>query len=81
MEQSLQVKPISILANNTTSMDGQIVVDQQSGNSVKVLVDFDSQEYYNRVANYLGNMEKSAVVGSFAEQRASWMRQPDNLGV
>ncbi|CAM0955553.1 unnamed protein product [Alopecurus aequalis] len=81
MEQSLQVKPISIVANNTTSTDGQIVVDQKSGNLVKVLVDFDSQEYYSRVANYLGNMEQSAVIGSFAEQMASWMRQPDNMGV
>jgi LEA14-like dessication related protein len=80
MEQSLQLKPIRIVANSTTSMDGQVVVDPQSANSVKVLLDFNSEEYYNRVANHLGSMERSAVVGSFAEQRASWSRQPNKKG-
>lgn len=81
MEPSLLLKPISIVAGNTTSTDGQVVVDEQSANSVKVLVDFDSDEYYSRVANHLGSMERSAVIGSFAEQRASWSKQPDNLRV
>ncbi|XP_048538707.1 uncharacterized protein LOC125517541 isoform X2 [Triticum urartu] len=81
MQHSLLLKPISIIADNTTSTDGQVVVDEQSANLVKVLVDFDSDEYYSRVANRLGNMERSAVIGSFAEQRASWSRQPDNLRV
>lgn len=81
MEHSLLLKPISIIADNTTSTDGQVVVDEQSANLVKVLVDFDSDEYYSRVANHLGNMERSAVIGSFTEQRASWSRQPDNLRV
>uniref|UniRef100_A0ACD5U3U7 Uncharacterized protein n=1 Tax=Avena sativa TaxID=4498 RepID=A0ACD5U3U7_AVESA len=77
IEQSLQLKTISIVANNTESMDGQVVVEQQSANLVKVLVDFNSEEYCNRVASHLGNMERSAVIGSFAEQRASWSRQPN----
>ena len=81
MEHSLLLKPISIIADNTTSTDGQVVVNEQSANLVKVLEDFDSDEYYSRVANHLGNMERSAVIGSFAEQRASWSRQPDNLRV
>ncbi|KAM3410421.1 hypothetical protein ACQJBY_002559 [Aegilops geniculata] len=81
MEHSLLLKPISIIADNTTSTDGQVVVDEQSANLVKVLVDFDGEEYYSRVANHLGNMERSAVIGNFAEQRASWCRQPDNLRV
>ncbi|KAF8719794.1 hypothetical protein HU200_024551 [Digitaria exilis] len=33
---SLQPKPISIVANSTISMDGQIVVNKESANSVKV---------------------------------------------
>uniref|UniRef100_A0A452Z384 Inosine/uridine-preferring nucleoside hydrolase domain-containing protein n=1 Tax=Aegilops tauschii subsp. strangulata TaxID=200361 RepID=A0A452Z384_AEGTS len=81
MEHSLLLKPISIIADNTTSTDGQVVVNEQSANLVKVLEDFDSDEYYSRVANHLGNMERSAVIGSFTEQRASWSRQPDNLRV
>lgn len=81
MKQSLQLKPISVFADNTASTDGQIVVDPQSTNMVKVLVDFNSEEYYKRVANYLSKREQSAIVGSFAEQRASWSIQPENSRV
>lgn len=81
MKQSLQLKPISIVANSTTSTDGQVVVDKQSANLVKVLVDFNSEEYYSRVANSLGNKERSAVISSFAEQKTIWSKQPANLGV
>ncbi|TVU19335.1 hypothetical protein EJB05_35479, partial [Eragrostis curvula] len=78
MRPSLQSKPISIFANSTISMDGQMVVDKQSVNSVKVLVDFSSEEYYYRVANSLRSKEKSAIISSFAEQSAIWIRQPRN---
>jgi hypothetical protein len=71
---SLQLKPISIVANNTTDMDGQIFIDMQSANSVKVLSDFSSEDYYSRIANSLGNKEQSAVIGSFEEQTAVWSR-------
>ncbi|CAL4893511.1 unnamed protein product [Urochloa decumbens] len=54
---SSQPKPISIVANSTISTDGQIVVNKENTNSVKVLVDFSRVEYYNRVANSLGKME------------------------
>ncbi|GJN14238.1 hypothetical protein PR202_gb01036 [Eleusine coracana subsp. coracana] len=57
-------------------MDGQMVVDKRSAYSVKVLVDFSSQEYYNRVANSLCNKEQSAIISSFAEQKAMWRRPP-----
>ncbi|GJM88556.1 hypothetical protein PR202_ga04632 [Eleusine coracana subsp. coracana] len=76
MRPSLQSKPISIFANSTTSMDGQMVVDKRSANSVKVLVDFSTEEYYNRVANSLCNKEQSAIISSFAEQSAMWKRPP-----
>ncbi|GJM88558.1 hypothetical protein PR202_ga04634 [Eleusine coracana subsp. coracana] len=77
---SVQLKPISIVANSTTNMDGQIVVNRQSANPVKVLVDFSSEIYYTCVANSLGSKEQSAVIGSFAEQRAIWSKPPKNLG-
>uniref|UniRef100_A0A0A9DM55 Inosine/uridine-preferring nucleoside hydrolase domain-containing protein n=1 Tax=Arundo donax TaxID=35708 RepID=A0A0A9DM55_ARUDO len=80
MNPSLHPKRISIIANSTRSMDGQIVVNKQSANSVKVLVDFSTEEYYNRVANSLGSKEQSAVIGSSAEQRAIWSKPPKNLG-
>ncbi|KAL6619254.1 hypothetical protein ACP70R_034393 [Stipagrostis hirtigluma subsp. patula] len=77
---SLQSKPISIVANNTRSTDGQIVFNNQSANSVKILVDFSSEEYYNRVVNSLCNKEQSAIVSSFAEQSAIWSRPPEKMG-
>uniref|UniRef100_A0A0A9DFN1 Inosine/uridine-preferring nucleoside hydrolase domain-containing protein n=1 Tax=Arundo donax TaxID=35708 RepID=A0A0A9DFN1_ARUDO len=80
MSPSLQPKPISIVANSTRRIDGQIVVNKQSANLVKVLIDFSTEEYYNRVANSLGSKEQSAIIGSFAEQRAIWSKPPKNLG-
>ena len=44
---SLQPKSLSIVANSTISTDGQIVINKESANSVKVLGDFSSEEYYN----------------------------------
>jgi hypothetical protein len=43
-----------------------MVVDK-SANSVKVLVDCNSEEYYNRVADSLRNKEQYAIISSFAE--------------
>ncbi|KXG21977.1 hypothetical protein SORBI_3009G134300 [Sorghum bicolor] len=76
---SLQLKPISIVANNTTNMDGQIVINMQSASSVKVLSDFNTEDYYSRIANSLGHKERSAVIGSFEEQTAIWSRPPLKL--
>jgi hypothetical protein len=73
---SLLSKSISIFANGTTSTNGQMVVDERSANSVKVLVDFNGEEYYSHVAKSLCNKEQSATIGSFAEQRAMWRRPP-----
>ncbi|TVU19334.1 hypothetical protein EJB05_35478 [Eragrostis curvula] len=77
---SIRLKPISIVANSTTSMDGQIVVNKQGANPVKLLVDFSSEVYYIRFANSLGSKEQSAVIGSFEEQREIWSKPPKNLG-
>ena len=71
---SLLLKPISIVANNTTDMDGQIVIDMQSASSVEVLSDFSTEDYCSRIVNSLGNKEQSAVIGSFEEQTAVWSR-------
>ncbi|KAG2627626.1 hypothetical protein PVAP13_3KG129160 [Panicum virgatum] len=76
---SLQLKSISIVANSTISTDGQIVINKESANSVKVLGDFSSEEYYKRVANSLGNMKQTAVITSFEEQTIIWSRPPVKL--
>ncbi|CAL5094891.1 unnamed protein product [Urochloa decumbens] len=75
----LKTKPIRTIANNSTSTDGQIVVDKRSANLVKVLVGFSIEDYYSRIAIYLGNKVQSAVIGSFEEQTAIWSRPPKNL--
>ena len=75
---SLRPKPIGIVANSTSSMNGQIIVDKLSASSVEVLADFSTEEYYSRLANSLGNKEQSAVIGSFEEQTAVWSRPPQN---
>ncbi|RLN00782.1 hypothetical protein C2845_PM06G22090 [Panicum miliaceum] len=76
---SLQAKSISIVSNSTISTDGQIVINKESANSVKVLGDFSSEEYYKRVANSLGNMKQTAVITSFEEQTIIWSRPPVKL--
>uniref|UniRef100_A0A0D9WGD5 Inosine/uridine-preferring nucleoside hydrolase domain-containing protein n=1 Tax=Leersia perrieri TaxID=77586 RepID=A0A0D9WGD5_9ORYZ len=80
VKQSLQLKPVSIVANSTESTDGQTVLDNQSAKLVKVLLDFNTEEYYNRVANSLGDKERSAVISGFAEQRAVWSSPPEYVG-
>ncbi|CAN6337636.1 unnamed protein product [Urochloa humidicola] len=75
----LETRPIRTIANNSTSTDGQIVVDKQSASLVKVLVNFSTENYYSRIANSLGNKKQSAVIGSFEEQTAVWSRPPKNL--
>ncbi|OQU77984.1 uncharacterized protein LOC8085119 isoform X3 [Sorghum bicolor] len=79
MRPFIQSMPISVVANSSTSTNGQIVINKQSANSVKVLVDFSSGKYYSRVGKSLGNKEQSAVVGSFAEQNTIWSRPPEIL--
>ncbi|CAD6333852.1 unnamed protein product [Miscanthus lutarioriparius] len=79
MRPFIQSMPISVVANSSRSTNGQIVVNKQSANSVKVLVDFSSGKYYSRVGKSLRNKEQSAVVGSFAEQNTIGSRPPEIL--
>ncbi|KAL6619255.1 hypothetical protein ACP70R_034394 [Stipagrostis hirtigluma subsp. patula] len=74
LKPSVNLKPISIVANNTKSTDGQIVVGRKNGKLVEILSNLDGGIYYNRLANYLANKKRSAVVGSFEEQKAIWSR-------
>jgi hypothetical protein len=80
MNPSVQRKPISIVTNSPAGTDGQIVVDKQRANPVKVLDDFSSEIYYTSVVKSLGRKEQSAVIGSFAEQSATWSKPPKNSG-
>lgn len=80
LKPSVNLKPISVVANTTKSTDGQIVISKQSAKLVKVLSDFNGEIYYNRLANSLATKKQSAVIGSFEEQKAIWSRSPKNSG-
>ncbi|CAL1397067.1 unnamed protein product [Linum trigynum] len=72
----LQVKPIKVLAGGDESTDGQIVIDEKQGKSVKALKSIDPDAYYEAFANQLGEKEQSAVIGSFEEQKRIWNTPP-----
>ncbi|CAN4113533.1 unnamed protein product [Withania somnifera] len=65
-------KNIKVTASGNESEDGQILIDEKQGKSVKVLENLDPLAYYNAFANRLGDVKQSAVVGSFDEQRRIW---------
>ncbi|XP_020102953.1 uncharacterized protein LOC109720321 isoform X2 [Ananas comosus] len=67
-----QLKPISVVADDETSTDGQIVTKNAHGKLVNILDHFDSESYYTRFANLLSNKKQSAVIGSFDEQKRMW---------
>ncbi|KAF8765666.1 hypothetical protein HU200_008163 [Digitaria exilis] len=74
LEPSVKVKPVSIVANNTESTDGQILVRRKSANLLKILYNLNDGVYYNHLTNALANSKQSAIVGSFDEQKAIWSR-------
>ncbi|CAN6355213.1 unnamed protein product [Urochloa humidicola] len=74
LEPSVEVKPVSIVANTTESTDGQILVRRNSSNLLKILHNLNDGIYYNHLANSLANDKQSAIVGSFEEQKAIWNR-------
>ncbi|KAL2534574.1 inosine-uridine preferring nucleoside hydrolase family protein [Abeliophyllum distichum] len=72
MKTTFETRPIRVLATGIESEDGQILVDQDQGNSVRVLENVDPVAYYDIFANRLGDEKRSAIVGSFEEQRRIW---------
>ncbi|KAL2464091.1 inosine-uridine preferring nucleoside hydrolase family protein [Forsythia ovata] len=72
MKTTFETMPIRVLATGIESEDGHILIDQDQGNSVKVLENVDPVAYYDIFANRLGDEKQSAIVGSFEEQRRIW---------
>uniref|UniRef100_K3YD25 Inosine/uridine-preferring nucleoside hydrolase domain-containing protein n=1 Tax=Setaria italica TaxID=4555 RepID=K3YD25_SETIT len=79
LEPSVEIKPVSIIANTTEGTDGQILVRRKSANLLKILYDLNNGVYYNHLANSLTNNKQSAIVGSFEEQKAIWSRPQKQL--
>nr|CAD1839958.1 unnamed protein product [Ananas comosus var. bracteatus] len=64
-----QLKPVSVVADDETSTDGQIVTKNAHGKLVNILDHFDSESYYTRFANLLSNKKQSAVIGSLMNRK------------
>ncbi|KAG8068779.1 hypothetical protein GUJ93_ZPchr0005g15055 [Zizania palustris] len=78
LKASVELKPVSVVANTSISTDGQIVINKSSTKLVRVLSDFDGEIYSKRLASSLANKTQSAVIGSFEEQKTIWSRPPKN---
>ncbi|KAF7813701.1 putative hydrolase [Senna tora] len=66
------MKPIKVIAKGIESNDGEIVVDEKYGKLVKVLQHVDAITFHHLYTLRLGELNQSAKVGSFAEQRRRW---------
>ncbi|KAG0489804.1 hypothetical protein HPP92_006667 [Vanilla planifolia] len=67
----MQVKPVCAMVGNK-SIDGQLYIDETNGKVMKVLHSFNCEVYYSQYAKVLGELNQSAVVGSFDEQMKKW---------
>ncbi|XP_049347795.1 nucleoside hydrolase 4-like [Solanum verrucosum] len=72
LESTFGVKNIKVTASGYEAEDGQILIDEKQGKSVRVLENLDPLAYYNAFANRLGDVKQSAIVGSFDKQRRIW---------
>ncbi|CAA2961063.1 Hypothetical predicted protein [Olea europaea subsp. europaea] len=72
LKATFESKPIRVLATGIDSEDGQMIIDQNHGNSVKVLEEIVPFAFFDAFANQLGDEKQSAIVGSFEEQRRIW---------
>ncbi|XP_015085586.1 uncharacterized protein LOC107028866 [Solanum pennellii] len=68
LKSTFDVKKIKVSATGYESVDGQIIIDEKQGKSVKVLENLDHSGYYKVFANRLSEEKQSAVVGSFNKQ-------------
>lgn len=68
LKSTFDVKKIKVSATGYESVDGQIIIDEKQGKTVKVLKNVDHLGYYNVFANRLSDEKQSAVVGSFNRQ-------------
>ncbi|KAL3380361.1 hypothetical protein AABB24_000812 [Solanum stoloniferum] len=68
LKSTFDVKKIKVSATGYESVDGQIIIDEKQGKSMKVLKNVDHLGYYNVFANRLSDEKQSAVVGSFNRQ-------------
>ncbi|PPD82168.1 hypothetical protein GOBAR_DD20887 [Gossypium barbadense] len=59
------------------AIDGQILIDEKHGKLVQILKNIDPMAYYDQFADRLGDEKRSAVLGSYDEQRKMWNTPPN----
>lgn len=71
--------PLKILFDGDVKNDGQIVIDEKQGRTVKVLRSVNATLYYDHFLDVLNNHIQSARIGSFAAQKRIWSIPPNVL--
>ncbi|XP_020580617.1 uncharacterized protein LOC110024767 [Phalaenopsis equestris] len=71
LDSQMQVKPVRVMTGNMAT-DGQLFVDEKKGNFVNILDNLNSEAYYSQYAKYLSEMNQTAVIGSFEQQKKQW---------
>lgn len=71
LDSQMHVKPINIMVGDFTT-DGQLFVDEKNGKAVNILENINSKAFYIQFAKYLSEINQTAVIGSFKQQKKQW---------
>ncbi|KAE8725892.1 putative histidine-containing phosphotransfer protein 2 [Hibiscus syriacus] len=69
LKPTIEEMPIKVIAEGVESVDGQILIDEEQGATVKILKNVETAAYYDLFAGKLGAQNQSTVLGSYDEQR------------
>lgn len=79
LKPTIEEMSIKVIAEGDESMDGQILIDNKQGKSVKILKNVDPMAYYLLFADQMGDQNQSAELGSYDEQRKMWSTTPNEM--
>ncbi|MED6156932.1 Nucleoside hydrolase 3 [Stylosanthes scabra] len=77
IDAKFEMKGIRVLAQGDESIDGITVVDEEHGKLVRILSHVDGKCYHDLYVKRLGDLNQSAKVASFEEQKRQWSH-PDS---
>ncbi|MCL7051970.1 hypothetical protein MKW94_023704 [Papaver nudicaule] len=69
---TFQVKPVKVSATGDISKDGQTIIDEVHGKSVKVIESIDTRKYFAELVSLLGEKKQTAVIASYNQQKKLW---------
>ncbi|KAK8951427.1 hypothetical protein KSP39_PZI003900 [Platanthera zijinensis] len=76
LDSQIQVKPINVMVGDLTT-DGQLFFDETNGKAVNILDNINSESFYIQFAKYLSEINQTAVIGSFEQQKKQWSSPPN----